>query len=75
MKKGVLIVAIFVLFGVSASAQEDKPLGDVARAERAGKSSAPKSAKVTTNDEIPSSPEISGGTLSAPKQAFCDELA
>lgn len=73
MKKSGLIAAILVLLGVSTFAQDDKPLGDLAREARASKSSQPKSAKVTTNDDVPSS-EAVGGALSAQKQHFCDEL-
>lgn len=74
MKKGGLIAAILVLSGVSTLAQDDKPLGDLAREARASKSAQPKSAKVTTNDDVPSSEAAVGGALSARKQDARDEL-
>ena len=58
-----------------ASAQDDRPLGDVARDTRAAKSSAPKAAKVVTNDEVPaSSDQGAGGPLSDDKAAYCEAL-
>jgi hypothetical protein len=59
----------------AASAQDDRPLGDVARYARAAKSSAPKAAKVVTNDEVPAAADQGGkGPLSAEKEAYCEEL-
>jgi hypothetical protein len=73
MKKTGLIAATLVLLGFSTFAQDDKPLGDVARESRACKPSQPKAAKVATNDDVPSS-EAVGGALSPQKQHFCDEF-
>jgi hypothetical protein len=58
-----------------AFAQDERPLGDVARDTRAAKSTAPKAAKVFTNDEVPDKADQSGkGPLSAEKEAYCEEL-
>jgi hypothetical protein len=73
MKKAGLIAATLVLLGFSTFAQDDKPLGDVARESRACKPSQPEAAKVATNDDVPSS-EAVGGALSPQKQHFCDEF-
>ncbi len=65
----------FLIFTCAAWAQDDKPLGDVAREARAAKSSQPKAATVVTNDNIPSGKDEAGaGKLSPDKQAFCDYL-
>ena len=59
----------------AASAQDDRPLGDVARDARAAKSSAPKAAKVVTNDEVPASADQGASApLSGDKQAYCEKL-
>ena len=69
-----ICVLCLTLCGV-ASAQDDRPLGDVARDSREAKSSAPKAAKVVTNDQVPSSTDQGGsGPLSAEKEAYCEEL-
>lgn len=69
-----LLFAILALANALA-AQDDKPLGDVAREARAAKSSPPKSTTVVTNDDVPSAKDqIGTGKLSPNKQAFCDEL-
>ncbi len=58
-----------------ASAQDDRPLGDVARDTRAAKSAAPKAVKVVTNDEVPASGDQGAGApLSGDKQAYCEKL-
>lgn len=72
LKNG-LIAVVLLLSGVSMFAQDEQPLGDVARRARASKPAQAKAAKVTTNDEVPSS-DAAGGNLSAQKQHFCDEL-
>ena len=70
----------------TASAQDTQPtsepqsLGDVARQARAAKASAPKSATVLDDDNLPKSKGGAGGaaagskTLSGDKQAYCDEV-
>jgi hypothetical protein len=59
----------------AASAQDERPLGDVARDARAAKSSEPKAAKVVTNDQVPASVDQGGnGPLSAEKEAYCEEM-
>jgi hypothetical protein len=75
IRASVLIgMLLFTLCG-TASAQDDRPLGDVARDARAAKSSAPKAAKVVTNDEVPASASEGGnGPLSGDKAAYCEEL-
>jgi hypothetical protein len=71
----IFIYVLYLTFCGVASAQDDRPLGDVARDSRAAKSSAPKAAKVVTNDQVPSSTDQSGnGPLSAEKAAYCEEL-
>jgi len=66
---------LFLIFANIAFAQDDKPLGDVAREARAAKSSSPKSATVVTNDDVPASRnQIGTRKLSPDKQALCDEL-
>lgn len=65
----------FLIFAGATLAQDDTPLGDVAREARAEKSSQPKAATVVTNDNIPSRKDEAGsGKLSPDKQAFCDYL-
>lgn len=59
----------------AAAAQDDRPLGDVARDARAAKSSGPKATRVVTNDEVPASADQTGnGPLSAEKEAYCEEM-
>jgi hypothetical protein len=83
----ILILYLLLCFasGVkTASAQDTQPqsqpqsLGDVARQARAAKASAPKSATVLDDDNLPKSKGGpaggGGGKLSPDKQAFCDEL-
>lgn len=66
---------LFLIFANIAFAQDDKPLGDVAREARAAKSSSPKSATVVTMDDVPASRnQIGTRKLSPDKQALCDEL-
>jgi hypothetical protein len=58
-----------------ATAQDDRPLGDVARDARAAKSSAAKAAKVVTNDEVPAATDQGGNApLSGDKEAYCEKL-
>ena len=58
-----------------ATAQDDRPLGDVARDARAAKSSAAKAAKVVTNDEVPAATAQGGNApLSGDKGAYCEKL-
>jgi hypothetical protein len=71
----ILICTLSLTLCGVASAQDDRPLGDVARDSRAAKSSAPKAAKVVTNDEVPASTDQGGsGPLSGEKEAYCEEL-
>jgi hypothetical protein len=64
-----------LIFAGPARAQDDKPLGDVAREARAAKASEPKAATVVTNDNIPAGNAQAGtGKLSPDKQAFCNYL-
>jgi type II secretory pathway pseudopilin PulG len=60
----------------SESQSQSQSLGDVARQARAAKSSAPKSAIVLDDDNMPKSKGGVGGSakLSPDKQAYCDEL-
>ncbi len=87
MRPAILIVFLLLCFASSvetANAQDTQPpsepqsLGDVARQARAAKASAPKSATVLDDDNLPKSkggPAAGvGGKLSPDKQAFCDEL-
>ena len=65
----------FLIFTGVAWAQDDEPLGDVAREARAAKSSQPKAAAVVTNDSIQSGKDQAvGGKLFPDKQAFCNYL-
>lgn len=65
----------FLIFTGVAWAQDDEPLGDVAREARAAKSSQPKAAAVVTNDSIPSGKDQAvAGKLFPDKQAFCNYL-
>jgi hypothetical protein len=71
----IFICVLSLTFCGVASAQDERPLGDVARDARAAKSSAPRAAKVITNDQVPASTEQGGnGPLSAEKEAYCEEL-
>jgi hypothetical protein len=71
----ILICALSLTLCGVASAQDDRPLGDVARDTRAAKSSAPKSTKVVTNDEVPASADQAGNQQVSPeKQAYCEKL-
>jgi hypothetical protein len=78
MQRFVLGLAVTGIIASSAAFAQDKPLGDVARENRAAKSSqAQQVPKVITNDDLPSGSSgssQSGGKLSPDKQAFCDEL-
>ena len=58
------------------SQSQPQSLGDVAREARAAKSSAPKSAVVLDDNNMPKSKggAASGGKLSPDKQAYCDEV-
>jgi hypothetical protein len=75
-----LLTLFFACFSCVARAQDTQSqpqsLGDVARQARAAKSSAPKSAIVLDDDNMPKSKGRAGGggKLSPDKQAFCDEL-
>jgi hypothetical protein len=74
-RAAILSSLLFLIFANIAFAQDDKPLGDLAREARAAKSSSPKSAKVVTNDDVSGSRnQIGAGKLSSDKQALCDEL-
>jgi hypothetical protein len=66
---------VILILAKASCAQENKPLGDMAREARAAKSSSPKSATVITNDDVPSGKNQGvTGKLSPDKQAFCDKL-
>jgi hypothetical protein len=68
-----ICMSLLTLCG-TAFAQDDRPLGDLARDARAAKSSAPKAAKVVTNDEVPASAAQGGNApLSADKEAYCEK--
>ncbi len=70
-----LICMLLLALCGAASAQDERPLGDVARDARAARSSSPKAAKVVTNDEVPASAgQGAGGPLSADKAAYCEEM-
>jgi len=76
-----LSVLLFLIFASATPAQDDQSqsLGDVARQARAAKSTAPKSATVLDDDNLPKSKGGAGsagggGKLSPDKQAFCDEV-
>lgn len=74
-RTAIFICVLSLTFCGMASAQDDRPLGDVARDARAAKSSTPKSAKVVTNDEVPAiSGQNGNGPLSADKQAYCEAM-
>ena len=77
------IVTFAVCFANVAHAQDNQSqpqsLGDVARQARAAKASAPKSATVLDDDNMPKSKGGTGGgggggKLSPDKQAYCDEV-
>ncbi len=89
LRPAILIFFLLLFFasgGKTASAQDSQPpsepqsLGDVARQARAAKASAPKSATVLDDDNMPKSKGGTGGgaggggKLSADKQAYCDEV-
>jgi hypothetical protein len=69
----ILELLLITILANASFPQDNKPLGDVARDARAAKSSAPKSAHVITNEDVP---DRKGGEqvgqLSPKKQAFCD---
>jgi hypothetical protein len=75
----ILIVSFASIAHAQDSQSEPQSLGDVARQARAAKASAPKSATVLDDDNLPRSKGGAGGgaggggTLSGDKQAFCDE--
>jgi hypothetical protein len=75
-----LLILFFACFSCVARAQDTQSqpqsLGDVGPQARAAKSSAPKSAIVLDDDNMPESKGRAGGggKLSPDKQAFCDEL-
>ncbi|MGD0544864.1 MAG: hypothetical protein ABSB65_10670 [Candidatus Acidiferrales bacterium] len=74
-----LVLLSFAAFASIARGQDSQSqpqsLGDVAREARAAKSSAPKSAVVLDDDNLPKSKSgaAAGGKLSPDKQAFCDQ--
>ena len=74
------IVSCASLAHAQDTQSQPQSLGDVARQARAAKSTAPKSATVLDDDNLPKSKggavDGSGGvgTLSGDKQAYCDEL-
>jgi len=74
----ILSLACFARVAYAQDAESQPPsLGDVARQARAAKSSAPKSAVVLDDDNLPKSKSgAAGGTgkRSPDKQAYCDEL-
>jgi hypothetical protein len=90
MRAAALNFILIVSFASIAHAQDTQPqsepqsepqsLGDVARQARAAKASAPKSATVLDDDNLPKSKggavggAGSGGKLCRDKQAYCDEL-
>ena len=77
MRTALLNLFAILILASAAFAQDDKPLGDIARDARAAKSSAPKSAKVVTDDDVPGAKKQAGlavGKLTPQKQAFCDQL-
>jgi hypothetical protein len=70
-----LIVSFASIAHAQDTQSEPQSLGDVARQARAAKSTAPKSATVLDDDNLPKSKGGSaGGKLSPDKQAYCDQL-
>ena len=71
-----LIVSFASIAHAQDSQSQPQSLGDVARQARAAKSTAPKSATVLDDDNLPKSKggAAGGGKLSRDKQAYCDEL-
>ena len=70
-----LIVSHASIAHAQDSQSQQQSLGDVARQARAAKASAPKSATVLDDDNMPKSKSgSSAGKLSSDKQAYCDEL-
>jgi len=75
-----LIVSVASIAHAQDTQSEPQSLGDVAREARAAKASAPKSATVLDDDNLPKSKAGAGGgagiggTLSGDKQAYCDEV-
>ena len=83
-----VLILVLVSFARSTRGQENESqptsepqsLGDVARQARAAKASAPKSATVLDDDNLPKSKggagggSGGGGKLSPDKQAYCDEV-
>src|ERR1700683_4206256 len=71
-----LIVSFASVAHAQDSQSQPQSLGDVARRARAAKASAPKSAMVLDDDNLPKSTggPGAGGKLSPDKQAYCDEL-
>jgi hypothetical protein len=78
IRTAALNVLLLLIFASATPAQDDQSqsLGDVARQARAAKASAPKSATVLDDDNLPKSKDGAGGggKLSPDKQAYCDEL-
>jgi hypothetical protein len=79
IRTAALNVLLLLIFASATPAQDDQSqsLGDVARQARAAKASAPKSATVLDDDNLPKSKGsgVGGrGKLSPDKQAFCDEV-
>jgi hypothetical protein len=71
----ILIVGVASIAHAQDSQSQPQSLGDVARQARAAKASAPKSATVLDDDNMPKSKGGAGGggKLSSDKQAYCDE--
>jgi hypothetical protein len=85
MMRAAALNFLLIVSGASLAHAQDtesqpQSLGDVARRTRAAKSTAPKSATVLDDDNLPKSKggavggSAGGGTLSGDKQAFCDEV-
>jgi hypothetical protein len=71
-----LVVSLAGVVHAQDDQSQPQSLGDGARQARAAKSSAPKSAVVLDDDNMPKSKggAAAGGKLSRDKQAYCDEL-
>ena len=81
MKRPAIFVCLLLVCFASrvktASAQDNQSqsLGDAARQSRAAQSSAPKSATVITDENLPQSKtQAATGKLSPERQTYCDEL-
>jgi|ERR1700722_14407354 len=72
----ILIVSVASIAHAQDTQSESQSLGEIAREVRAAKASAPKSATVLDDDNMPKSKggAAGGGKLSRDKQAYCDEL-